>query len=52
MDTKEDHAINKIEKRIIDSRDQFPCDDFQQVSELISYLCSYCGHRKDRHRDK
>jgi hypothetical protein len=49
METRDEEAIRKIEERIIASRDPFPCDDFEPVSRTIDYLCSYCGHFRERH---
>lgn len=49
MDDRTDDAINRIEKRIIASRDPVPCDDFQPVSAQVQTLCAYCGHYEKRH---
>lgn len=48
MDTREELAIIKIEKRMRAQRDPSPCDDYQEVNNVID-PCGYCGWDEKDH---
>jgi hypothetical protein len=43
MDTNDDVAIYAIMRKIKNSRDPFPCKEYEETSRDIS-LCAHCGH--------
>ena len=50
-DTPDDFAIAARADQLRATRDQFPCDEYDEMSKSIP-LCERCGHDEDAHIDQ